>query len=232
MMDAECTESGHQARAAWSTLRHCHRRWLLQVTQLSLQSPVAIRECCSALPHPIAAISPPPPLRPARGNHRPGHHWQVCCLRLLLHLLRLCCRALPHDRQVSSPHTSELPSAVPGSAAGAGARLSPWPRSAPWWPEGTGPCPHPPLPLAPTGRPVWGCAPWRRGWPASWPRWSVSWGSTTGPSPWPSSGALPCWGGCSVSCYPRPAAPTWQMTPGAATTRLRWVPGAASGVGT
>lgn len=27
MMDVECTESGHQARAAWFMLRHCQRQW-------------------------------------------------------------------------------------------------------------------------------------------------------------------------------------------------------------
>ncbi|XP_027551281.1 solute carrier family 22 member 13-like isoform X2 [Neopelma chrysocephalum] len=71
------------------------------------------------------------------------------------------------------------------------------------------------------GRPAWGCARCRRGWPGSWPRWSGSWGSTTGPSPWPSLGVPPCWGGCSVSCCLRPAARSCRMTRRTAKPRLR-----------
>lgn len=132
MMDAECTESGHQARAAWSMPRHCQRLPAgdTAVPEIPNRHPGVVLSPS----HPTAAASPSPPLRPARGYHRPGHHWQVCCLSFILHLLRLRCRALPHHRQVSSPHTSGLPCAVEN---GAGAL-----------PEGPGPCPHLPPPQA------------------------------------------------------------------------------------
>ncbi|XP_052663602.1 solute carrier family 22 member 13-like isoform X2 [Harpia harpyja] len=45
------------------------------------------------------ALASPPPLRPARDHHRPGRPRQVRRLGLLLHLLRLLGRALPHGRQ-------------------------------------------------------------------------------------------------------------------------------------
>ena len=170
-MDAKCTEGGSQARAApWSTFRHCSEA-MAPCRQHSCcrASPASIPERCWALPRPTVVVSPPP-LRPGCGDHRRGHHWQVYCLGLLLHLLRLLRRALPHGCQVRSPHTSELPSAMAGGSDGARAWLSPWPHSIPWRPRGAEPCPCLPLPFAPPGRLAWDCARCRHGWRGSWPR--------------------------------------------------------------
>lgn len=69
--------------------------------------------------HPSAVISGHPshshslfssPLRRAHGDHCPGHHRQVCRLSLLLLLLRLLCRALPHHHQVRFRPALWLPS--------------------------------------------------------------------------------------------------------------------------